>query len=72
MNRTGKSDKDQFMKNVDKYAKEYRVLERFFKDRKDIIKDVAQKAVDLEQDPDTDLGDKEILPKVIKVFCIGE
>ena len=60
------------MKNVDKYAKEYRVLERFFKDRKDIIKDVAQKAVDLEQDPDTDLGDKEILPKVIKVFCIGE
>lgn len=58
---------DEFVKNVDKFVKDNAVLERFFKDKKDFIQELARKAADLEEDPDTDLGDSDLLPKTIKV-----
>lgn len=42
-------------------------LERFFKDKKDFIQDLARKAADLEQDPNADLGNSDVLLKTIKV-----
>ena len=52
---------------VDEFVKENPVLERFFKDKPDFVKSLAQKAGELAQDPETDLGDSEVLPKLIKV-----
>ena len=69
MNGPREPTKDEFVKNVDKFVKESGggVLERFFKDKKDYIQDLAQKAADLADDPETDLGDKDVLPKTVKV-----
>ncbi|RYP11085.1 hypothetical protein DL764_000243 [Monosporascus ibericus] len=57
----------EFIKHVDTYVKETPALEVFFKDNKEFIQDLAKKTVDLANDPTTDLGSPEILPKTIKV-----
>ncbi|KAG9503617.1 hypothetical protein J7337_003568 [Fusarium musae] len=59
-------NKNQFQKNVDKYVNENPVLKNFFKDRPDFIQQVAKKAANLEKE-DEPLGDKDTLPKTIKV-----
>ncbi|KAJ2900632.1 hypothetical protein MKZ38_002291 [Zalerion maritima] len=58
--------KDEFVEKVDEYVRGG-PLERFFKDKKDFIQDVARKAANLEKDESTDLGKKDLLPKTIKV-----
>jgi hypothetical protein len=68
VNRTREpSTEDEFVENVDKFVKDQPVLERFFKDKKDFIQDLARKAADLKNDSDTDLGNPDVLPKLIKV-----
>ena len=67
MNRTEQPTKDEFLENVDEFVKNNSVLEVFFKDKKDFIQDLARKAAELEKDPNTSLGEKDVLPKVIKV-----
>jgi hypothetical protein len=57
----------EFVKNVDTYVKDNPALNAFFKDKKDFIQDLAQKSVDLANDPSTDLGSTKLLPKTIKV-----
>lgn len=57
----------EFVKNVDTFVKDNPALNAFFKDRKDFIQDLAQKSVDLANDPNTDLGSTKILPKTIQV-----
>ncbi|KAI1801425.1 ankyrin [Daldinia bambusicola] len=57
----------EFLRNVDDFVTENPTLERFFKDDKKFIQDLARKAVDLKDDPDTDLGKADLLPKTIKV-----
>lgn len=57
----------EFIKHVDTYVKDTPALEAFFKDNKKFIQEIAKKAVDLANDPDTDLGSPEVLPKTIKV-----
>ncbi|KAG5781373.1 hypothetical protein H9Q73_005002 [Fusarium xylarioides] len=59
-------NKNQFQRNVDKYVNENPVLKNFFKDRPDFIQEVAKKAANLEKE-DEPLGDKDTLPKTIKV-----
>jgi hypothetical protein len=59
--------KAKFVENVDKFVKDNPTLERFFKGKKDYIKELAQKVADLEKDPSTPLGCKDLLPKTIKV-----
>ncbi|KAF5978238.1 transcription factor [Fusarium coicis] len=59
-------NKNQFQRNVDKYVNENPVLKNFFKDRPDFIQQVAKKAANLEKE-DEPLGDKDTLPKTIKV-----
>ncbi|KAI1393340.1 uncharacterized protein F4822DRAFT_9121 [Hypoxylon trugodes] len=59
--------KAKFVENIGKFTKENRTLERFFKGKEGYIKELAQKVVDLEKDPSTDLGSKDLLPKTIKV-----
>ncbi|KAK7752770.1 hypothetical protein SLS62_005322 [Diatrype stigma] len=56
----------KFVENVDKFVKNG-PLERFFGGKKDYIKELAQKTADLENDPTTPLGNRELLPKTIKV-----
>ncbi len=46
MNGPARPSKEEFVKNVDKFVKDNPVLERFFKDKKDFIQDLAQKAAD--------------------------
>ena len=60
-------NKDNFVGEVDEFVKSNPTLERFFKGKEDFIQNLAKKAAELEQDPDTDLGDSDVLPKVIKV-----
>ncbi|POG62503.1 uncharacterized protein OCT59_014427 [Rhizophagus irregularis] len=60
-------DLKEFVDNVDKFVKEHPLLERFFKGKKNYIKELAQKAADLKNDPSTPLGSKDLLPKTIKV-----
>ncbi|EHK20685.1 uncharacterized protein TRIVIDRAFT_223654 [Trichoderma virens Gv29-8] len=55
-----------FAANVDNFVQENPILERFFKGKK-FIQELAKKASDLENDPSTPLGSKELLPKTIKV-----
>ncbi|KAF2801990.1 uncharacterized protein BDZ99DRAFT_577208 [Mytilinidion resinicola] len=57
----------QKFKHVDTYVKDTPALEAFFKDNKEFMQDIAKKAVDLANDPTTDLGSPEVLPKTIKV-----
>ncbi|KAF2807333.1 uncharacterized protein BDZ99DRAFT_421356 [Mytilinidion resinicola] len=57
----------EFIKHVDTYVKDTPALEAFFKDNKEFMQDIAKKAVDLANDPTTDLGSPEVLPKTIKV-----
>ncbi|KAF5627446.1 transcription factor [Fusarium sp. NRRL 52700] len=59
-------NKNQFQRNIDKYVNENSVLKNFFKDRPDFIQQVAKKAANLEKE-DEPLGDKDILPKTVKV-----
>ncbi|KAF5586511.1 transcription factor [Fusarium pseudoanthophilum] len=59
-------NKNQFQRNVDKYVDENPVLKNFFKDRPDFIQEVTRKAANLEKE-DEPLGDKDTLPKTIKV-----
>jgi hypothetical protein len=61
------TSKVQFVKRVGEYVKDNPVLEHFFKDKPDYIKEVAQKAADLENDPSTSLGSKDLLHRTIKV-----
>ena len=63
----GRPSKAQFVENVKQYVQDNPVLERFFKDKPDYIKEMAQKIVDLENDPNSTLGSKDLLPKTIKV-----
>jgi hypothetical protein len=56
-----------FIKNVDSYVKKKPRLNAFFKDNKEFIQKLAKKAVDLANDPKTDLGSPEVLPKTIEV-----
>lgn len=67
VNRGDESDKEKFLKNVDKFVSDNAVLERFFKDKKDFVREIAQKAANLKEDPETDLGDNDTLPKTVKV-----
>ncbi len=57
----------EFVKHVDTYVKDTPALEAFFKDNKQFIQNIAKKTVDLANDPTTDLGSPEVLPKTIKV-----
>lgn len=66
MNKGLTPNKNQFQRNVDKYVNENPVLKNFFKDRPDFIQQVAKKAANLEKE-DEPLGDKDTLPKTIKV-----
>lgn len=66
MNGSSKPSKARFVENVDKSIKNG-PLERFFRGKKDYIKVLAQKTADLENDSTTPLGNKELLPKTIKV-----
>ncbi|KAJ8105764.1 hypothetical protein ONZ43_g7294 [Nemania bipapillata] len=58
---------EQFVKNVDVFVKDNPVLNAFFKGKKDFIQDLAQKSVNLSEDPTTDLGCPELLPKTTLV-----
>lgn len=58
---------EQFVKNIDTFVKNDPVLNFFFKDKKDFIQVIAQKSVDLANDPDTDLGSPELLQKTVRV-----
>ena len=55
------------MKKVDEFVKDNPVLKVFFKDKKDFIQTIARNSADLEKDPDTALGESDVLPKTIKV-----
>ncbi|OTB16288.1 hypothetical protein K445DRAFT_21926 [Daldinia sp. EC12] len=57
----------EFLENIDDYVTANPVLECFFKDDKKFIQDLAQKATGLKDDPNTDLGKEDYLPKTIKV-----
>ncbi|KAE8449111.1 hypothetical protein EG329_008494 [Mollisiaceae sp. DMI_Dod_QoI] len=57
----------EFVKHVDTYVKDTPALEAFFKDNKQFMQNLAKKTVDLANDPTTDLGSPEVLPKTIKV-----
>ncbi|KAF4574830.1 hypothetical protein AB1N83_004326 [Pleurotus pulmonarius] len=65
VNGPARPSKEEFVKNVDKFVKDNPVLERFFKDKKDFIQDLAQKAADFKED--TEGGDEDDLQKMIKV-----
>lgn len=67
MNADEQPSKAQFVQNVDRFVEEYPQLKRFFKDKPDYIKELAQKAMDLGNDQSTSLGSKDLLPKTIKV-----
>ncbi len=67
MNGEEQPNKDEFLKNVDKFVAKNSVLKVFFKDKRDFIQDLARNAANLAEDPDTDLGSKDLLPKTIKV-----
>jgi hypothetical protein len=58
---------EEFIKYVDTYVKEKPMLGAFFKDNPEFIQSIAKKAVDLANDPTTDLGSPEVLPKTIQV-----
>jgi hypothetical protein len=60
-------NKAKFVENVDKYVKAKPVLKYFFENKEDYIKELAQKAADLENNPSTALGNKDLLPKTIEV-----
>ncbi|KAF3483020.1 uncharacterized protein GIQ15_02344 [Arthroderma uncinatum] len=66
LNGPEKPSKAKFVKNVDKFIKDT-PLERFFKKKKTYIQELAQKGVELENDKSTPLGNKDLLPKTIKV-----
>ncbi|KAK6955757.1 hypothetical protein Daesc_003401 [Daldinia eschscholtzii] len=57
----------EFLENIDDCVAESPVLERFFKDDKKFIQGLAQKAIGLKNDPSTDLGKEDYLPKTVKV-----
>jgi hypothetical protein len=57
----------EFIKYVDTYVNEKPMLGAFFKDNPKFIQNIAKKAVDLANDPTTDLGSPEVLPKTIQV-----
>ncbi|KAF2265847.1 hypothetical protein CC78DRAFT_460614, partial [Lojkania enalia] len=59
--------KDKFIKKVAKCIEDSFVLNFFFGVNADFIRDLAWKAADLEEDPNTALGDKDVLPHMIKV-----
>jgi hypothetical protein len=58
---------EEFVKVVDTYVKDSPVLETFFKNDKMFMQNMAKKMVDLANDPSTELGSPEVLPKTIKV-----
>lgn len=58
---------EEFTKLVDTYVKEKPMLATFFKDNTEFIQDIAKRAVDLANDPTTDLGCPDVLPKTIQV-----
>ncbi|KAI0887016.1 uncharacterized protein GGS22DRAFT_199340 [Annulohypoxylon maeteangense] len=58
---------EELMESIGKFVDENPVLERFFKGKENYIKELAQRAVDLENDTSTCLGCKETLPKTINV-----
>lgn len=66
VNGSSKPSEAKFVENVGKFVKNG-PLERFFRGKTDYIKELAQKTADLENDPSTPLGSKELLPKTIKV-----
>ncbi|KAI2466904.1 ankyrin [Annulohypoxylon bovei var. microspora] len=57
----------ELVESIGKFVDDNPILKRFFKGKEDYIKELAQKAVDLENDTSTSLGCKELLPKTIKV-----
>jgi len=57
----------EFIKYVDTYVKEKPMLGAFFKDNPEFIQNIAKKAVDLANDPTTDLGSPEVFSKTIQV-----
>ncbi|KAJ6452282.1 ankyrin repeat-containing domain protein [Mycena sanguinolenta] len=59
-------NKAQFLENVDEFVKNS-PLERFFKGNPNYIQDLAKKATELKDDPNTPLGQPDLLPKTIKV-----
>jgi hypothetical protein len=58
---------DQFTQNVDQYVNDNPVLQTFFKNKKDYIKEMARKAAGLAKDSATPLGRKDLLPKTVSV-----
>ncbi|CAG8719612.1 11734_t:CDS:2, partial [Dentiscutata erythropus] len=60
-------DRKESVDNVDKLVKKHPILERFFKGKKNYIKELVQKAADLKNDLCTSLGSKDLLPKTIKI-----
>ncbi|KAJ6452284.1 ankyrin repeat-containing domain protein [Mycena sanguinolenta] len=59
--------KTQFLENVDNFVSENPTLERFFKGNPNYIQELAKKATELKDDPNTPLGQPDLLPKTIKV-----
>ncbi|KAF7361170.1 putative ankyrin repeat protein [Mycena sanguinolenta] len=59
-------NKAQFLENVDEFVKNS-PLERFFKGNPNYIQELAKKATELKDDPNTPLGQPDLLPKTIKV-----
>ncbi|KAJ6452278.1 hypothetical protein C8R45DRAFT_85992 [Mycena sanguinolenta] len=59
-------NKAQFLENVDEFVKNS-PLERFFKGNPNYIQELAKKAAELKDDPNTPLGQPDLLPKTIKV-----
>ncbi|KAM0265122.1 hypothetical protein ACHAQJ_000274 [Trichoderma viride] len=55
-----------FAANVDNFVQANPVLERFFKGKK-FIQELTKRISELENDPSTPLGSKDLLPKTIKV-----
>lgn len=66
MNGSEQPTNAKFVENVDKIVKDS-PLERFFKDKRNYIQDLARKATELEKDSTTSLGCKDVLPKTINV-----
>ena len=60
---------DAFIEQISNYVKDTPSLDFFFGDNKNskFIRELAEKAMRLANDPDTDLGRPEVLPKTIKI-----
>jgi hypothetical protein len=57
----------KYVKEIDGFVKEHSSLNHFLRDKPSFIQDLARKTIELKNDPSTDFGSQDILPKTIKV-----